>query len=103
MSQVDFNTTITALDGVTAVRNEHNKVVKFRDIAIASLLANRPCTPEDKIADFNLAERLHRNQAGEVDLGIKEVAHLKKRIAECQGPLVVKRCWDIFDPRTEEE
>lgn len=28
MAQVDFNTTITALDGVTAVRNEHNKVVK---------------------------------------------------------------------------
>lgn len=103
MPKIDMNTTLVALDGTSAIRNEQNKVVKLRMIAIACLLVNRPCTPEEKIADFDLAERLHQQKEAALDLTIEEVAHLKKRIGESQGPLVVKRCWDILDPRTEEE
>lgn len=103
MPKIDLDVTLVALDGTTALRNEANKVVKLRMIAIACLLANRPCTPEEKIADFDLAERLHGHKSVQIDLSIEEVAHLKKRIGESQGPLVVKRCWDILDPRTEEE
>lgn len=103
MPKVNMDTTLTGLDGTTALRNEEDKVVKLRMIAIACLLANRPCSPEEKLADFDMAERLHKDKSGTVDLSIEEVAHLKKRIGESQGPLVVKRCWDVLDPRGKED
>lgn len=100
---VKMDSVILALDGVTAVRNENNKVVTLRHVAISSLLLNRACPPEEKIADFDLAESLNKNKASEIDLTIEQVVHLKKRIGESQGPIAVKRCWEILDPREDKE
>ncbi len=102
MVTVDFGTTILALDRVTAVRNSDGKVVKLRDIAVSCLLSTRPDGADQKMQDASLAEKVHNSKTG-APLSAEEVSRIKSLIADTQGPLIMKRCWDILDPRGEEE
>ena len=101
MPMVKMDSAILDLDGVTALRNDQNKVVTLRQVAIVCLLLNRQCPPEEKIADFDLAKQLKDDKANEIDLTIEQVGCLKTKIGEAQGPVFVKRCWDILDPRKD--
>ncbi len=102
MPMIDLDTTLVELDGVTAMRSPQNKVLKLRAVVIEVLLANLPGPAEEKLENFNLAEKINKNEAKEMDFTSEEITSLKKRIGQAVGPVIMKRCWDILDPRAEE-
>jgi hypothetical protein len=86
--KVDSRDLFIDLDGKTLV--EDGRPLTFAVVAIRAILAqvpgDAPCTPEQSIARYDLALRMHRG--GEVEISTKEATDLAARIARIWAPIV---------------
>ena len=86
--RIDAGHEFTDLDGNPIL--EDGKPLTFALVAIRSLLSrapgDAPDTPEQSIAHYDLALRLHRG--GDVEITAKEATQLAPRIAKLWAPIV---------------
>lgn len=97
---IDFTKVLMEIDGLTPVLTPENQPFTLQLACQGGLLnSKRPLTGEQKIADFDFAKRIQAN--GELELKAEEIVLLKERIADAFSAVIVKRSWDILDPKTD--
>lgn len=86
--RIDAGHEFTDLDGKTIL--EDGRPLTFAVVAIRALLSrsqgDAPDTPEQSIAHYDLALRLHKG--GYVEITAKEATQLAARIAKLWAPIV---------------
>jgi hypothetical protein len=104
MSKIKILTALTTLEGVE-MNDENEKKITLRLIACNALQATfddeRNLSGEEKIKRFNLALKITKTDFP--DLSAEEIAEIKKLIAKGYPPLIVGRCYEILDPKTNDE
>lgn len=95
--RVNFGAPILDLKGKPV--NEDGKPLTLGSIACQAILMNYPdeqnLEGKEKVRRFTLAMQMVSE--GESDMGIEDLALVKKLIAKAYGPLVVGRAYEIID------
>lgn len=103
---IDFTTIMKNIDGTPFIFDE--KELTLATVAITSLLGStedtNKLTADLKVHRATLAQEIYRQSAAKsrLDIMAEDVALLKDAIGKAYAPLVIKRAWDILDPKVEE-
>jgi hypothetical protein len=106
--KIDFNRSITGLEGATVIEPETKKPLTLATMAVTSLVSPIPDArgqPEQldgvsKVRFASLAERIFLAKEP-VDLTVEDVAAIKERIGRGYGPVAVMRAWAMLEGEAE--
>lgn len=81
------------ISGKVAIEN--GQPVKIQNLIVSALMAPRQeDTPEQKLTDFRLAERVQTGE--EADYSAEELARIKLVVGKFFAPLVVGRVYELI-------